>query len=158
MIIDFAAGLLQALQASDMASALRSSRWVYPMVNAGHIVGIALLFGAIVPLDLRLLGLWRQVPVSAITQVTLPVAVGGFILAASAGLLLFSVQPLKYAAMTLFGLKMSLIAAALANALLLRRVGSWSDDGPAKRVRIAAAVSLTLWLGIIICGRMIAYV
>jgi uncharacterized membrane protein len=155
---DLITGWLQALQASGPAGALRNSRWVYPLVNAGHIVGIALLFGAIVPLDLRLLGLWRAVPLAAIARIVVPVSIAGFLLAAGAGLLLFSVNPLKYAGMSLFLLKMGLITAALFNALLLRRTEGWSEEEPAQRIRLAAAASLALWLGIIICGRMLAYV
>ena len=90
--MEFVADWLQALQGSDVAGALRNSRWAYPIVNTGHIVGIALLFGAIVPLDLRLLGLWRTAPLDALARTAVPVAVFGFGLAAACGALLFSVR------------------------------------------------------------------
>ena len=51
-----------ALEATALAAALRNSVWSYPLVNAAHILGVALLVGSIVPLDLRLLGAWRSVP------------------------------------------------------------------------------------------------
>src|SRR3546814_3819020 len=54
------ADALAALQNLEPVAALRASRWVYPLVNTAHIAGIALLFGAIAPLDLRLLGAWRD--------------------------------------------------------------------------------------------------
>ena len=54
--------LAAALQATALSQTLRTSIWLYPLVNTGHVVGIALLFGAIVPVDLRLLGRWPQVP------------------------------------------------------------------------------------------------
>ena len=53
---------LGGLEATALARALRDSVWTYPMINAGHILGVALLVGAIVPLDLRLLGVWRSAP------------------------------------------------------------------------------------------------
>ena len=52
------------MQASDLAVWLKASRWTYPAVNAGHLLGIALLVGAVVPMDLRLIGIWRgEVPI-----------------------------------------------------------------------------------------------
>ena len=59
--------LATALQASGLSALLRSSIWLYPLVNTGHVVGIALLFGAIVPLDLRLIGAFRAVPLAPLT-------------------------------------------------------------------------------------------
>ena len=67
--------LLTALQNLEPVAALRASRWVYPLVNTAHVVGIALLVGAIAPLDLRLLGLWRGVPLHLLARVLQPVAV-----------------------------------------------------------------------------------
>ena len=58
MIEDWAA----ALEATALATGLRNSVWSYPLVNAAHILGVALLVGSIVPLDLRLLGAWRSAP------------------------------------------------------------------------------------------------
>jgi hypothetical protein len=57
------------LEATVLAAALRGSVWAYPLVNAGHILGVALLIGSIVPLDLRLLGLWQAVPLASLWRV-----------------------------------------------------------------------------------------
>lgn len=57
------AEILGDLQNLPWVAALRASRWVYPLVNTGHILGLALLFGAIIPLDLRMLGFWRSIRV-----------------------------------------------------------------------------------------------
>jgi hypothetical protein len=67
-------------------------RWTYASVNAAHIVGIALLFGAIVPLDLRLMGWRRTVPIGTMARVLLPVAIAG-LAALVAGLALFLSAP-----------------------------------------------------------------
>jgi hypothetical protein len=61
------------------------STWLYPLVNAGHIVGIALLFGAIAPLDLRLIGAWNRISLDVFLRILVPVAVAGLGLAACAG-------------------------------------------------------------------------
>ena len=111
---------LTALQEWAPVTALRNSRWTYASVNAAHIVGIALLFGAIVPLDLRLVGWRRAVPIRTMARVLLPVAIAGLVLAVVAGLALFSVRAAKYAATGLFQLKMALII-VLCNGKRIRR-------------------------------------
>jgi hypothetical protein len=110
----------EGLQASDLSRSLRASLWLYPMVNAGHVIGMGLLFGAIVPLDLRLLGLWRALAVAPLARVLIPTAAAGLLLAAANGALMFASRPLDYIGEPLFGLKLGLIALALANALALQ--------------------------------------
>ena len=154
---------LAALQASALPTALRLSFYAYPLVNAGHIVGIALLFGAIVPLDLRLLGFWPSAPIPLLARVLVPTAMTGLALAVVTGVLLFSVGAVKYAGLGVFQFKMLLVVAATANALLLSRIAGWSQYAstqPAIRLRvaIAAGLSVALWLSVILCGRIIAYV
>ena len=119
-------GLAAALQETGVATALRQSFWVYPFVNAAHVIGLALLFGSIVPLDLRLLGVWRRVPLAAMSRILLPVALVGLLLAITTGPLLFSVRASEYVVMPLLWLKLALIACAIANALLLRLSLAWS--------------------------------
>ncbi len=157
------AEVLSALQDAALVGALRRSHWVYPLVNAGHIVGLALLFGAIVPLDLRLLGLWQRVSIGVLARLLLPVAIGGLMLAALTGALLFSVSAVKYAGLTLFRIKLLLILGAAVNALLLHRTVSWGIHhdgdlaGTTPRLQVAGALSLGLWLATIVAGRMLGY-
>jgi hypothetical protein len=155
---------LTAIQDLPLAAALRDGRWSYAAVNALHIVGIALLFGAIVPLDLRLIGFWRSVRISTLSRVLTPVAVTGVVLAIAAGLLLFSIRAVQYAGTTVFQIKLVLIVCAIANALLARRSIEWEIAqelvrvAPPLRLRVAGALSILLWLGVIACGRTIAFV
>jgi hypothetical protein len=155
--------LASALQESGLSQALRASVWLYPLVNTGHVLGIALLFGAIVPLDLRLLGGWQRVPVDVLATVLVPVAVAGLLLAGATGLLLFATRPLDYVVEPLFGWKMGLLAVAVLNALWLRRSPRWrlpgrDDDAPLRPAwRFAALVSMLLWLAVIAAGRLIGY-
>jgi hypothetical protein len=158
--LSFGAALDRALEAIEQLgsiTALRESVLAYPLVNALHIVGIALLFGAIVALDLRLIGWRRQAgPSDALARLLLPVAIGGLLLAIPAGLLLFATDARAYAASPLFQVKMLLVALALGNALWLRareRRGLPLE----RRAAPAAAASILLWLGAIVLGRLVGY-
>jgi hypothetical protein len=155
---------LAALEGLWLVAELRNSRWTYAAVNAGHIIGIALLFGAIVPLDLRLMGCWRSVPVRTLARILGPVAAGGLALAIAAGFLLFATRATEYAALALFWIKLTLIVCGIANALVLRTARQWEasqatiDAAPPTRLRAAGALSIALWLSAIACGRMLAFV
>lgn len=152
-----------ALQASGLSETLRASVWLYPLVNTGHVVGIALLFGAIVPLDLRLLGGFRAVPLAPLATTLVPVSIAGLLLALLTGTLLFATRPLDYVSEPLFGLKLALLAAAALNALWLRLDPHWGHLGaalgvaPRGRWRLHGALSVLLWLGVITAGRLIGY-
>ena len=149
-------GALEALEQASPVAALRESVLAYPLVNALHIVGIALLFGAIVALDLRLLG-WRREagPVDGLERLLLPVAIGGLAVAIPAGILLFATDARAYAASPLFQAKLVLVALAIGNALWLR-AGQRRRRRQA-RTAAAAAASILLWLGAIVLGRLIGY-
>jgi hypothetical protein len=158
--------LAQALHASELSRTLRASIWLYPLVNTAHLGGLALLVGGIVPLDLRLAGCWREVPLRPLARVLVRSASTGLALAVGSGALLFAARPLDYVGEPLFGLKLALLAAALANALLLRRSPAWrhalGDGGdslqsPAAALRRAGIVSIALWLGVVAAGRLIGY-
>lgn len=151
---------LAALEATPWVAALRASSAVYPLVGAAHIVGLALTFGAIAALDLRLLGLWRGAPADVLARAAVPVAMAGVGLSVATGVALFSVRATEYALNPAFLAKLSFVALALANALALRRTPDWRALGaePTLRLSLAAGASLALWLGAIIAGRMIAYV
>lgn len=151
---------LATIEAVPFIAALRNSVWTYPLVNAAHILGIALLFGSIVPLDLRLLGLWGSADASMLSRVLVPTAMAGLVIAAGAGLLLFATDATGYAESRFFQAKMVLVVLAVANALWLRRRhGSFIDISrrPARALRIAAAASVALWLTVIVLGRLVGY-
>lgn len=155
---------LQALQDAALPAALRRSDLAYPFVNGTHITGLALLFGAIVPLDLRLMGFWRSVPLSALARVLVPVAIFGLVTALVTGAFMFSSQAVKYSGMGIFQLKLALVAAATMNALFLHRTAAWGAAraaAPAGRIyprlAVSGALSVILWLGALLCGRFIAY-
>lgn len=143
-----------ALEASELAALLKRSRWSYPAVNTLHVFGIALLFGAIVPLDLRLIGLWRRrVPLADAVALLRPVAGFGALLAVSSGGLLFIVQARDYVGHSLFFVKIGLVALGLAHALAS---GGLARATPARQAA-AGALSLAIWSTVIVCGRMLGY-
>lgn len=149
--------LLSGLQASPLAQLLRYSRWGYAAVNTLHVLGIALLVGAIAPLDLRLLGLWRGTAVEMLGHVLVPMAAGGLLLAIAAGLLLFSTRAPEYAALGLFRFKMLLVASGTLHALWLHTRRDVLLASTTRR-RLAGGTSLSIWLAVLVSGRMLAFV
>jgi hypothetical protein len=147
--------LAAAVEASDLAAFLKRDRWTYPAVNAAHLLGIALLVGAVVPMDLRLLGLWRaDVRLETALRLLRPVAACGAGIALLTGALLFSVQARDYVQQPLFAAKLALVAIGLAHAL------AWGDRlaaAPRGRQRRAGALSLLLWIAVLVAGRMLGY-
>lgn len=152
---------LTALEASAPAEYLRASRYAYPLVNAAHILSLAALFGSILALDLRLLGLFRSVAIAPLAQMLPRISATGLGLALVTGLALFSVQPFDYLAHPVFPVKLALIAFGAANALLLHRTPGWqgmlANGAVPGLVRAAAALSLLAWSGAILAGRWLAF-
>lgn len=155
---------LSLIQELALVSALRNSTFMYPLVNAGHILGVAMLVGGIVPLDLRLLGLWRRYPVTMFVDVLRITSAMGLVLAIVCGLLLFATAAADYAGSWLFQAKIALVVLGVSNALILGKVLKRRDveNLPlmAKMpfsVRVGAALSLFVWIGALILGRLLGY-
>ena len=149
---------LVAVEGLGIAQTLRVSRWGYAVTNATHILGIALLIGAIVPLQLRFLGLWSGVPRQALVRVLSPVAATGLAIALIAGFLLFTVRAREYAGIGFLQAKLVFVAVGTLSAVALHRAhGFLLDSAPNARLVGHAIVSLTCWIGALVCGRMIAF-
>jgi len=130
--------------------------YAYPALEVLHIVGIALLLGNLLLFELKVLGLGPGLHLSSLARLALSVSVCGFLLAACSGLAMFMSQPAELLLNRAFQLKMSLLLLAGLNALLFHwRGGLVKLDRLAK---LQTALSLGLWLAVIICGRWIAYV
>ena len=140
---------------------LQESGTAYLFVNAAHIIGIALLVGAILPLDLRLIGFFRTVPVTVIGPFLSRVAAVGVAWAVLTGLWLFSVKPAEYLANTAFLTKLTLLVLAIGNIALQHhgRHFRLALEGGAiqPRVRILAALSAVMWLSVLLAGRWIGF-
>lgn len=122
-----------------------------------HVLGIALLVGAIVLLDLRLLGMWRSVPVAVLGPPATRVAAAGLVIALLSGPLLLAVQATEYVANPFLYVKFAAILVGLLNVAALRLMGDWTDDRLAGRRAVAGLVSLLAWLTALTAGRLIAY-
>ena len=151
------------LETSGLAQAMRQWMWLYPVVEFLHIIGIVLLVGAVAMFDLRLLSLSRALPVQQMARHLLPWSVTGLILVAATGLMMFTAHATEFFDNPAFILKMILIVVAGVNALLFhngiyREVHRWNmnTDAPMS-ARVSALVSMVLWVGVIACGRLLAY-
>ena len=148
------------LEASLVARALKVGPWVYPLVNLAHLLGVALLFGAIAALDLRLVGVWPDTPVPALARATVPVAGAGLALAVLTGPALLTVRATEYVENPFLWMKFGAVALGLANLAALHRSAAWRGGaavGGERRLAVAGAVSLAAWLSAVSAGRMIAY-
>ncbi|MDN3555713.1 hypothetical protein [Halomonas maura] len=149
--------LVTLLSETPLAEWMRLSRWGYAGINTLHVLGIALLVGAILPLDLRLMGRRPELPLVDAARLLQPVAVLGLVLALATGALLFLAAPGDYLAMPLFLAKLTLIAVAVGNALWLN-LGPGLARATRHRRWLAGGASLLLWLAVLICGRLLAFV
>ncbi len=154
---------VHAIESSGLGRMMRESLWAYPIVETLHIVGLATVYGSVLVVDLRLLGLSRRVSVSSLSRLALPFTVGAFCLVLVTGLMMFTAHTEDFLGNRVFMLKMALIMTAGVNAALLhtgamRAAGPWDVEVmPPSRVRVAAAASIVLWTAVIACGRLLAY-
>lgn len=151
---------LAALGKWPGAVLLQQNGTAYLLVNASHILGLALLFGAILPIDLRLLGFFRSVPVAILAPVLSRMAAIGLGLALVTGAWLFTVRPVEYARNAAFLWKLGLLALALANIAVQHRSASYARaiaGDITAAVRWRAAASVTLWLSVLLAGRWIGF-
>ena len=151
------------LEGSAVAVAMRQWLWLYPIVEIVHIFGFVILVGAAAMFDLRLLGLSRQLPVTAMAGHLLRWARFSLVVVVPSGVLMFMAHATEMAANPAFRLKLLLIAAAVFNAARFHRrvfksVMNWNQNVAIPATAKGAAVlSLVLWAGVIACGRLLAY-
>jgi hypothetical protein len=154
--------LLELISQWPVAAFLRQSLWAYPVVNALHIFAIGLTAGAITTLDLRVLGMFRDIPLAALARPLMRVAQTGIVMALLSGFLLFSVQPDNYLGNAAFQTKLVLITLALANALIVHQLPCWRralhNNFVHPMLAAAALLSMLLWASTILAGRWIAFV
>lgn len=144
---------IMALEGMWLAQAMKHSSWLYPTVESMHIWGIGMLFGSVVIMDLRVLGLGSKLAMSDLSRLGILVAFIGFGLAVLTGSLMFITQASELISSRLFILKMCLIFLLLANAIILRMRAI--TDGVSKA---QALLSLLGWASVIGMGRWLAYV
>lgn len=157
--------LLAWLESSPLGTFIRGSGlWTYPVVNLIHILGIAALFGGVLILDLRLLGVWRRAPLSPIAIAAAPVAMTGFAVAAVSGVCLLAANAVEYQDNPFLLLKFAAIGLGVGNAVALRRTVAWKahanrdlSSSETRVLALLAGVSLVCWLTAVTAGRMLGY-
>ena len=143
---------------------LHESLYMYSWVESTHVLTLMLFLGMLLVIDLRLLGVaFKEVPASKIVERLDKPMMLGFIVMVISGVLLYFAIPIRSTQSIWFRIKVVLLISAGINALLIRNMTrssdmSWDNDPvPPKRIRVGAALSLTLWLGVIGVGRSMAY-
>ncbi|MGM0766865.1 MAG: hypothetical protein ACQEV6_02445 [Pseudomonadota bacterium] len=152
--------LATLLEQTAVATALRESVWLYPLVNAGHVLGIAMVVGGIIPLDLRLLGLWPGVSLLPFWRVLRTTVAAGLALAIVTGLLLFLTRAAEYLASPWFLSKLTLLLMALINVVFVTVRHPLSEIGHrplSRELRVCALISLVSWCSVLLLGRLVGY-
>ena len=146
-----------ALQETGVAEWARSARWGYAALNGAHILGVALLVGAMVPLDLARMRLIRR-PAEEAARLLVPFAGAGLGLAVVTGAVMFASRAGEYAVLDVFRVKVALVLAGTVTALVLHaRHGLFMERAGRWPTAVHAALSLVLWLTVLALGRLIAF-
>src|SRR5580658_7116352 len=142
---------------------LEESDNLFPIIESVHVLGIALMAGTIITVDLRIMGaIFREEPVRRIAQALLPYTWWGFALMVASGIPLFAAESVKVIYNPAFRVKLVLLALAGLNAALFhktvyRTVDAWGRSALSPLgARVLAGMSATLWFGVIVSGRLIA--
>jgi len=156
--------IAQVINDSELGTGIRESVFVYPILEALHLIGLAFSVGMILFVDLRLVGVFlRSVPVTDILRPLRPWLLTGFVVTISTGVLLFAADAAKIIHIWIFPLKILFIVLAGINAIWFERrwgrnVTEWESRPVIPRqVRVAGWTSLALWSGVVIAGRLIPY-
>lgn len=154
----------ESIQYSQLGIGLAESLWAFPMIETVHVIALVTVFGTIMIMDLRLIGVTStNVPVTRMSADTLKWTWAAFVLAAITGTLLFISKASSYMVNPFFLSKMAVMAAAGLNMLLFhfmtyKSVSQWDNDAQLPRAaKIAGALSIVLWLTILFFGRAIGF-
>jgi hypothetical protein len=150
------------LQTTFIADAIRTSRWMYPAFETGHYIGLSLLVGGIMLIDLRVLGFARTLPMRSMIGL-LPFDWVGFVINVITGSLLFIYGAAQFGTNHAFWLKMTFMVLAGLNALAFdlavrRSKTDWvATERPPAFVKTFATLSFALWICVVTTGRWMAY-
>ena len=147
---------LAPLERLGPVAALKTSFYVYPLVNALHILAIGAVVTSVLLMDLRLLGAFRTVERGPFVALLRRVALVAFAVAVATGLMLFSIRARDYAGMPVFLAKMALIALAGANFALMTRLET-ARAAPSAAMKASATTSMLLWVSVLVCGRFVGF-
>jgi hypothetical protein len=159
-MIDALVGMIEGSAINNM---ILSSQWLWPSLEIVHFIGLSLLLGSMLVVDLRLAGLLRQIDIRSVHSM-LPWAVLGFLLNLVSGTLFLLGDPARYTVNIGFQIKMILVLIAGLNAMwfiwkLNPQIANWEPhaDTPTA-AKVVAIVSLCAWFGVLLLGRLIPYI
>jgi hypothetical protein len=157
MSADGISGVMMAFEHSGLGHAARSTGWLYPLANLVHVLGAALVVGAIATFDIQVLRGLREAPI--VSHTAIPVAVVGLVFQAASGVVLLSAEASTLVRNPAFQFKMAMLIFALANVAVFHwRFGRALKGGaPLDGAQPFAAVSLASWILVLLAGRTIAY-
>jgi hypothetical protein len=154
---------LELLENTAVAEQVRSSALLYATIQIGHLLAMAALVGTGAVLDTRLLG-WTRFPLPALLRFTQPILMVAGVVALITGLAMFSAEAATMAANPAFRIKVILIALVFGNALgfhfgARRTLLAWAE-APATPpgAKVAGALALVGWIGVVAAARLIAFV
>jgi hypothetical protein len=160
----FLFGWCQWLEHTHLALAISESTWLFPLIEGSHILALPLSVGMIVIFDLRLLGLaFRGGPASRIMTYVVRWSKIGFAVMFITGGLLFMTQAGKAYGNAFFRTKLIFLVvlginAAVYQTVFYPRMTQWdADGGTPAGAKLCAGLSLIVWIGVIVCGRTMAY-
>lgn len=146
------------------SQALLGSPNFWGLLEGTHLLTLMLFFGTILMVDMRLLGVsFKQTPVSVISKRVLPLTVFSMIIVIVTGVVLFFSKPEEYWHNVWFRWKMVLLALAMINvgvmyAFVEKDIETWDrSPSPPRKAKLAGIISITSWVLVIMCGRLIAY-
>ena len=151
--------LFHWLAKSTVGVAMRDSTWSFAIVEIVHLIALAIFGGAVLLVDLRLLGrIFKTQPVAQVARELLPISVGGVIVMLISGTLLVASGPMRYYYNPAFRIKMWLFLSALPVHFVLQVVSARKEGQEAAWQKFGAVASLLLWLSIGLAGRAIGFV
>jgi uncharacterized protein DUF6644 len=155
---------LGSVEHSNLATTIRNSLYLFPLIESFHVIGLSMVFGTIAIVDLRLLGIAStRRPFTRIASDVLKWTWAAFALTATTGLLMFTTNAGVYYHNFFFRSKMALLALAGINMLVFeltagRSVERWDKNKSAPLAgKTVAALSLLFWITIIFFGRWIGF-
>ena len=146
--------------ASALGIAIRDSRWLFPVIEAVHLLGLAMMGGFVLLVDMRLMGLsMPRQPVAALAREIQPWLIGTLSVMLITGLLLYTSEPLKLYYNPAFWMKMSFLTSAIVYTFTVRRAVLAADETRVGPVwgKLVALVSIALWAGVGVGGRAIGF-
>src|SRR4029078_6769269 len=150
------------VESTAVSKALFGMSWLWPLCESLHFIGLCMLIGGAGVLDLRLMGIFRGLPIRHV-KALMPWAVAGFAINATTGALFLIMQPHLYLSSAVWWSKVAIIVVAAANALFFETrlapsalsMGSTADTS--RVMEVVGACSLVSWFAVLYCGRMLPY-